>query len=360
MKNTIHVGCLAICTSLTLVARADDFGAVRDPYVGNWSGTLKTGAQEEKVHATVIETKTRYEVTFRAKPDPRAEAIVTCHGTVRQDQLILESVANDEVSTAEVEVKKDRVKGDPLLTRGSKWQGQPIKSELTGSFAGVKAGEYSLVKVPFQPSPTLGEKAPTGALILFDGTDLKEWAPKQVPADPIQWKLTESGALEVVSQRDGKKNKQDLATKKLFGDYRLRLEFKLADKPDATGQGRSNSGIIHLGVYETQILDSFGLYGRNNDCGGIYKTRDPDSNAGYPAGLWQTYDIEVKAPRFDATGNKTATARLTVRLNGVLVQDNVSVPNPTGGGKEAARGPIILQDHGNPVQYRNIWVHPLE
>jgi hypothetical protein len=189
---------------------------------------------------------------------------------------------------------------------------------------------------------------------------LTAWESKQAPADPIQWVVTEAKTLEVVSQRDGKKSKQDLKTKELYGDYRLHVEFKLAYKPEATGQGRSNSGVIHHGVYETQILDSFGLYGRDNECGGIYKTREPDSNAGYPAGLWQTYDFEVKAPRFDAQGNKTSDARMTVRLNGIVVHQDVAVPKPTAGGKESAWGPIVLQDHGNPVQFRNIWVVKLD
>jgi hypothetical protein len=209
-----------------------------------------------------------------------------------------------------------------------------------------------LKKVPFQPSETLGEKAPSGAVVLFDGGDLQAWEPRKQPEDAIQWKITDEGALEVVSHRDGKKVKQDLKTKELFGDYRLHLEFNLVHKPQSTGQGRSNSGIFHHGVYETQILDSFGLYGRNNDCGGIYKAREPDCNAGYPGGLWQTYDIEVKAPRFDDNGRKTAEARMTVRLNGILIHDDVAVSK---GGQEPARGPIILQDHGNPVRFRNIW-----
>jgi hypothetical protein len=162
--------------------------------------------------------------------------------------------------------------------------------------------------------------------------------------------------LEVVSARAGKRHKQDLTTKVTFSDYHLHLEFKLTHKPEATGQARSNSGVIHLGLYETQILDSFGLYGRDDECGGIYKIREPDRNVGYPAGLWQTYDIDFTAPRFDAAGKKTADARMTVRLNGIPVHQDVAVPKPTAGGKETAQGPIVLQDHGNPVQFRNIWV----
>ena len=162
--------------------------------------------------------------------------------------------------------------------------------------------------------------------------------------------------MEVVSFVDGKKNKQDLTTKEEFGDYTLHLEFKLPHKPTATGQGRCNSGIFHLGTYETQILDSFGLYGHNNECGGIYKIREPDSNACYPGGLWQTYDVEVKTARIDSNGKVTAKARMTVWLNGVLVHNDVEVAKPNSDGKGPTTGPIILQDHGNPVQFRNIWV----
>jgi hypothetical protein len=340
---------LIIGLFLIPVLHAAEFGVVPDPYTGNWSGTLTSSAGKEDVHATAIRYKNQYEITFRSSPDPREKAIVIFNGTVQQDKLVLEPALGPDLSNA-IEVQ----------TRAVQWNGEARDNELKGTFAGRKTGTFSLKKIPFQPSPTLGEKAPAGAAVLFDGTDLHAWEPRLAPADPIQGLITGSGVLEVVSQRDGKKNKQDLKTKELFGDYRLHLEFKLAYKPEATGQGRSNSGIFHLGLYETQILDSFGLYGRNNECGGIYKIREPDRNAGYPAGLWQTYDIEVKAPRFDAKGNKTADARMSVRLNGILVHDDVIVPKPTAGGKETDRGPIVLQDHGNPVQFRNIWVVKLD
>jgi len=347
--NLIHTVTLTLGVALTSALRAAEFGAVPDPYTGNWSGTLKSNAREEPVHATVIAYKNRYEITFRAEPDTRQPAIVVLDGTVQMDKLVLEKTLSANRSEAIA------VKQSAGAIKTAHWSGQAKGSELTGTFAGGKTGAFSLRKIPFQPSPTLGDKAPAGALVLFDGKHLNAWESKQASADAIQWIVAESGVLEVVSQRDGKKNKQDLRTKENFGDYRLHAEFKLAYKPEATGQGRSNSGIIHLGIYETQILDSFGLYGRDNECGAIYKLREPDRNAGYPAGLWQTYDIEFKAPRFGTEGNKTADARMSVRLNGVLIHQDVTVPNPTGGGKESPQGPIVLQDHGNPVQFRNIW-----
>jgi Domain of Unknown Function (DUF1080) len=347
--NLIHTVTLAMALSLTPVLPAAEFGAVPDPYTGNWSGTLKSKAKEEPVHATVIAYKNRYEITLRAEPDTRKPAIVVFNGTIQMDKLVLEQALNQNPS----ETNAVRQTGNEIKT--AHWNGQAKGNELTGTFAGGETGTFSLRKIPFQPSPTLGDKGPAGALVLFDGKHLNAWESKQASADAIQWIVAESGALEVVSQRDGKKNKQDLRTKENFGDYRLHAEFKLTYKPEATGQGRSNSGIIHLGIYETQILDSFGLYGRDNECGAIYKLREPDRNAGYPAGLWQTYDIEFKAPRFTTEGNKTADARMSVRLNGILIHNDVAVPNPTGGGVEVARGPIVLQDHGNPVQFRNIW-----
>jgi len=347
--NRIHTWTFAICLTLARILPAAEFGTVPDPYTGNWSGTVKSNGKESPVHATVIAYKNRYEVTFRAEPDPRKPAIVIFNGTVQMDKLVFEKDLSARPTDA-------TSANGGVPNKAMPWSGQAKGHELKGTIGGGETGTFSLQKVPFQASPTLGEKAAVGAAVLFDGTHLKSWESKQAPKDSIQWIITEAGALEVVSQRDGKKTKQDLRTHDDFGDYRLHLEFKLAYKPEATGQARSNSGIIHLGVYETQILDSFGLYGRDNECGGIYKTREPDRNAGYPAGLWQTYDIEFKAPRFSTEGNKTTDARMTVRLNGILIHHDVAVPKPTGGGKETARGPIVLQDHGNPVQFRNIWV----
>ena len=335
--------------SFTFALHAAEFGTVPDPYTGNWSGTLRSNAKVEPVHATVIAYKNRYEVTLRAEPDPRKPAIVVFNGTVQMDKLVLEQALNPDRSEA---IPVPQTGG---ATKARQWSGQAKGDEMTGKFAGGVTSDFSLKKIPFRPSPTLGDKAPVGALVLFDEKNLNAWESKQASADAIQWIIADSGALEVVSQRDGKKNKQDLRTKENFGDYHLHLEFKLVHKPEATGQGRSNSGVIHFGVYETQILDSFGLYGRDNECGAIYKLREPDRNAGYPAGLWQTYDIDFKAPRFSTEGTKTTDARMSVRLNGVMVHDDVVVPNPTAGGKETARGPIVLQDHGNPVQFRNIW-----
>jgi hypothetical protein len=139
----------------------------------------------------------------------------------------------------------------------------------------------------------------------------------------------------------------------------LHIEFMLPFMPKAQGQARGNSGVYLQGRYEVQVLDSFGLEGKDNECGGIYEVKAPDANMCYPPLVWQTYDIKFTAARFDAAGKKTANARMTVFHNGTKIHDNVEVPKATRAAPNA-EGPepgfLHLQDHGCPVRYRNIWI----
>jgi hypothetical protein len=139
----------------------------------------------------------------------------------------------------------------------------------------------------------------------------------------------------------------------------LHIEFLLPYIPKATGQGRGNSGVYLQGRYEVQVLDSFGLSGEHNECGGIYSIRKPDINACYPPLTWQTYDIDFTAAKFDSNGKKTANARIDVRHNGIVVHKDVEIPRITTAApsREApSAGFIHLQNHGNPVRFRNIWI----
>ncbi len=194
-------------------------------------------------------------------------------------------------------------------------------------------------------SPTLGAKPPNGAVVLFDGT---------------QQSLEDHWLAGAQRTADGLLVQGATTTAK-FRDYTLHLEFRTPFQPGARGQGRGNSGVYHQGRYETQVLDSFGLDGKNNETGGIYEVRDPDINMCFPPLSWQTYDVDFTAARFDEAGKKLRNASLTVRLNGVTVQRDVKVPKPTRAApiaESAEPGPIYLQDHGNPVRYRNIWLAP--
>lgn len=193
-------------------------------------------------------------------------------------------------------------------------------------------------------SPTLGAKPPEGAVVLFDGTNADEW---------------ENG--EVV---DGLLQATNVTSKRTFGDYKLHLEFRTPYMPAARGQGRGNSGIYHGGRWETQILDSFGLEGRENETGGIYSVAKPRLNMCLPPLAWQTYDVDFTAAKFDAEGNRTAWPRITVRLNGVNVHEDLELTkNNTGSAPintplNSPKGPVFIQNHGNPVAFRNIWIVP--
>lgn len=193
-------------------------------------------------------------------------------------------------------------------------------------------------------SPTLGRRPPEDALILFDGKNLDQWQDGA--------RITEDGLL-----REG------AASKPLFQTFQLHLEFRTPFQPKARGQGRGNSGFYAQGRYEVQILDSFGLAGLHNECGGIYTVAEPAVNMCFPPLSWQSYDIDFTPAQFEAGGKKTANARLTVRHNGVLIHEDVEVDHattaaPLSEGPEP--GPIYLQDHGNPVRFRNIWIVPKE
>jgi hypothetical protein len=191
-------------------------------------------------------------------------------------------------------------------------------------------------------SPTLNAPPPAGAQILFNGKDLNRFIKASVTEDGL---LTQ-GATSIDS----------------FTDFTLHLEFRLPYTPTGRGQARGNSGVYLQGRYEIQLLDSFGLEGKDNECGGIYKVAVPKLNLCYPPLSWQTYDIDFTAAKFDDQGNKTANARVSVKHNGVLIHENQEIPAPTGGAllkdETTAAGPLQLQNHGNPVRFRNIWLLP--
>ncbi len=201
--------------------------------------------------------------------------------------------------------------------------------------------DLSLKKVE-RKSPTMGKKAPRGAITLFDGSNKNEWQGGRV--DEKTKLLNTDGS--------------DILTKRKFNDYHMHIEFLLPYRPAARGQGRGNSGFYQIDHFEVQILDSFGLEGVNNECGGIYSIKDSDVNACFPPLSWQTYDVDFTNAK-TKDGKKIKDAKITVRLNGILIHDNFSIPRKTGGSRgepEGTPGPMKLQGHGNPLQFRNIWI----
>jgi len=203
------------------------------------------------------------------------------------------------------------------------------------SKAGKKAGELRRVH---RISPTMGLTPPPGAVELFTGADtslLKDA------------KVSPEGLLQVGTETVG-----------TYRNFRMHAEFFLPYIPAASGQARSNSGLYLQCRYEVQVLDSFGLPGLFNECGSLYRTIPPDFNMCLPPLEWQTYDIDFREPMFDAEGRKTANGRISVWHNGVLIHDDIEIPNKTGAGKPEGPEPmpIKIQDHSNPVQFRNIWL----
>lgn len=195
-------------------------------------------------------------------------------------------------------------------------------------------------------SPTLGKKPPEGATVLFDGSSVDGWEFKGKPA-----KMTEDGLLM-----------QGAQSKQKFQDHKIHIEFLLPYTPKARGQGRGNSGIYLQGRYEVQMLDSFGLTGEHNECGGVYTIRKPDENMCFPPLQWQTYDIVFHAAKFDGD-KKIKDAWMNVKHNGVTIHEKVELPKKTTAAPNA-EGPepgyVYLQNHGNPVRYRNIWVEKID
>lgn len=200
-------------------------------------------------------------------------------------------------------------------------------------------------------------KPPSDAIVLFDGKDVSKWAGKNGEAE---WKV-DQGELVV------KPGSGNIQTKDQFADVQLHMEWLIPEGTEGKSQGRGNSGVFFMGVYELQILDCY-----NNETypdgstGAMYGQYPPLANACRPQGQWQVYDVIFRAPKLDENGKVIKPATMTAILNGVVVQDHSEFIGTTAHkalaaypDKHPAKGPIGLQDHGNPLRFRNIWVREL-
>lgn len=199
-------------------------------------------------------------------------------------------------------------------------------------------------------------RAPSDAVVLFDGRDLSNWADKE--GKPARWKV-ENGYMEVVPEAGY------IYSREAFGDCQLHVEFSEPTPPHGDGQDRGNSGVYLHGLYEIQVLDSYeNKTYADGQASAVYGQYPPQVNASRPPGQWQTYDIIFHGPRFSGA-KLSRPARVTVFHNGVLVQDNVALSGPTEHGQRPPykpgpdKLPLALQDHGDPVRYRNIWIREL-
>ena len=233
---------------------------------------------------------------------------------------------------------------------------------VTSGTAGAQPGTEWPIHAKDRPQPpvvapgneVLPVKAPADAVVLFDGKDLSKWM--HADGKPADW-VVGDGYFEV------KRGAGNLLTRDSFGDGQLHVEWMAPTPVGGEGQNRGNSGVYVLNRYEVQVLDSYeNVTYPDGQAAAIYGQYPPSANASRPPGQWQSYDIFYEGPRWDAAGKLTRPAKITVMHNGIKVQDNVVLSGPTSHyarppyEQHPAKMPVLLQDHGDPVRFRNIWI----
>ena len=246
-----------------------------------------------------------------------------------------------------------KTEGDAVTFSGKSDAGDWAATYANGKITGT-VGKDSKVEMKrvVRVSPTMGAKPPAGAVVLIDGKNFSEVVVKPGKDGKVpEWKVADDGGVLVA--------KGGITSKRSFGgSFKLHVEFKSPLRPDARGQGRGNSGCFMPNGDEVQVLDSFGMTTYpGGGCGGIYKYKDPDtfdtfSLASAPPEQWQTYDIEYTVEAKD--GQPAGKPVITVLHNGIKIHDKFQLQ------KAAKSGTFQFQDHGNPVQYRNVWVLPIK
>jgi hypothetical protein len=303
------------------IAVAEPKDAAKDPdfaIQGEYEGTAKLGTETRKLGIQLI---ARGEGKFVGK---LYDGGLPGAGWDRKKAIL---IAAERTGEGKATVKSEK---------------GPEVGELADGAIKLSGATAAVLKKVERKSKTLGEKPPEGAVVLFGGEgDEKKW---------------DGG--KIVTLSDGKFLGVGEKSKEKFGAFKAHFEFRLPWMPNSTGQGRANSGVYLQDRYECQVLDSFGLSGENNECGGIYTQHKPLVNMCLPPLVWQTYDMEFTPAEFGADGKKTKNGRATIFHNGVKIHDNIEFPKECPGGQkeEAAPGPFQLQNHGDPVVYRNIWV----
>ena len=211
-----------------------------------------------------------------------------------------------------------------------------------------------------KPGAFASAAPPSDAIVLFDGKSLVKWRSSDTTHGPAKWKVAD-GYMEIAPGTGG------IETRDAFGDCQLHIEWRAPTPAKGEGQERGNSGVFLMGMYEVQVLDSYNnITYADGQAAAVYGQYPPLVNASRPPGEWQSYDIVWHRPHFDAQGRLASAARITVFFNGLLAQDNVILTGPTAHQHRppyhahADALPLGLQDHGDPVRFRNIWIRNLE
>ncbi len=303
----------------------DGPAAIDFSLVGEYLGDVKSGDNDKRDGDAAAKTR-RLGVQIRNLGKGEFEARAYAGGLPGQESF------EDEKPM----LLFGRRSGSTLVLSGGPW----------AMFAGAEECKIidetgtTLAKLPRveRSSPTLGATPPEGAMVLFDGTDTNAFAHARMTEDKL---LAQGANINF-----------------MLNDFDLHLEFRIPHMPAQREQRRGNSGIYLQGRYECQVLDSFGDAKVFNGLGALYRHKAPKFNMALPPLVWQTYDIHFTAARFAADGSKIRNARISSWVNGVKVQDDEELPGPTGHGKPESPTllPTLIQDHGDPVRFRNIWV----
>jgi hypothetical protein len=298
-----------------------------DAFIGDFQGAIRgsDGTESPIVGQVIAQGGDTYKAVLLAAFDQRVAPIAVLTGKVQGTAVSF---------------------GSGVSLEGNRFHGK-----LTGRIS----GDLDMSRIE-RRSPSLGAKPPKDAISLFDGTNADQWVgldKSKAREVPLGWKIVQNDMLEVVPGSGWAKTRQR------FRNVRLHLEFRIPLVPNARGQARGNSGVHLQGRYEIQILDSYGLEGLDNECGALYKVAPPRVNMCAPPLQWQTYDIVFYSARYDQQGRKIVGPRISVVHNGMAIHKDVEIPGRTANApiaEDADPGPIILQDHGSPVQFRNIWL----
>ena len=329
-RMKIGIGAM-VCGGLLVAAEAPV-----DPFMGDWQGSLKTKDGQQEVVAQVFPLgKGSYQANILKQFDTRTPPVAVLDGKITEGKLVL--------------VQRDAT--DPKTA----WAGTITDDAFVGNSAEGAEMRFAMKKI-VRLSPTLGAKPPKGAIVLL-GPETRDLSTvwQKDKGGPCGWKLLPEGVMEVVPKAGS------IITKQQFKSHRLHLEFRTTYQPENRGQKRGNSGLYFQGRYEVQVLDSYGLEGKDNDCGGIYSISKARVNMCAPPMQWQTYDATLQTAVMDG-GKVVKPARITVLHNGVKIHEDMELSHATTAAlfkTIATAGGLYLQDHGNPVQYRNIWVEEL-